>query len=34
MNVSIAISYVSNETVELLDKPVGAEWEQIDSRIM
>jgi hypothetical protein len=28
------ISYVSNEIVELLDKAVGAEWEQIDSRIM
>jgi len=30
MNVGTVISYVNNETVELLDKLVGAEWGQID----
>jgi hypothetical protein len=33
MNVGTAISYV-NETAELQDKLVGAEWGQIDRRIM
>jgi hypothetical protein len=34
MNVGRAIRYIGIEIVELLDKLVGAEWEQIDSRLM